>query len=116
MPASLIVCGIFYSVRAFPPSYAAPACVRLFVGLRITIRKPLQAPLPRQALLDLLEPYFHPILDDLLDDVEAGRAWTLAHVPEAIKKMNANIIDIAHLIPPSFYQVSLSHKNRFLLY
>ena len=58
-----------------------------------------------QGLLDLLEPYFFPIIDELVDDLEAGRTWTLAHVPVAIDKMNANIIDISHLIPASFYQV-----------
>lgn len=58
-----------------------------------------------KGLLDLLEPYFHPIVDDLLDDVEACRTWRLADVPEAIVKMNSSILDVAHLIPPSFYQV-----------
>lgn len=53
----------------------------------------------------MLEPYFEPILDDLVDDLESGKTWTLAHVPEAIAKLNANILDVAHLIPPSFYQV-----------
>ena len=59
-----------------------------------------------QALLDLLEPYFSPLIDDLLDDVESGRTWTLGQVPEAVAKLNSNIMDIAHLIPPSFYRVS----------
>ena len=58
-----------------------------------------------QALLDLLEPYFSPLIDDLLDDVESGRTWTQGQVPEAVAKLTANIMDIAHLIPPSFYQV-----------
>ncbi len=58
-----------------------------------------------QALLDLMEPYFHPIFDELLDDLESGRTWTLAHVPEAISKMNSNILDVAYLVPPSYYQV-----------
>lgn len=64
-----------------------------------------------QALLDLLEPYFSPLLDDLLDDVESGRTWTLGQVPEAVAKLNSNIMDIAHLIPPSFYRVSISHSR-----
>jgi hypothetical protein len=55
--------------------------------------------------LDLIEPFFYPIIDDLIDDLEAGRTWTLSHVPEAISKMNVNITDIAHLIPASFYMV-----------
>ena len=58
-----------------------------------------------QALLDLLEPHFSPLIDDLLDDVESGRTWTQGQVPEAVAKLTANIMDIAHLIPPSFYQV-----------
>lgn len=44
-------------------------------------------------------------MDDLLEECESGRMCTLAQVPEAISKLNANILDIAHLIPPSFYQV-----------
>ena len=55
--------------------------------------------------MDLLEPFFHPLFDELLDDLEAGRTWTLSHVPEAIAKLNANMMDIAHLIPASFYQI-----------
>ena len=55
--------------------------------------------------MDLLEPFFQPVIDELMDDVESGRTWTLSHVPEAINKLNANILDIAYLIPPSFYQV-----------
>ena len=74
--------------------------------LHMNVMWNIKKPVWFQALLDLLEPYFFPIIDDLLDDVEAGRTWTLGHVPAAIDKMNANILDISHLIPASFYQVS----------
>ena len=58
-----------------------------------------------QGLVDLLEPFFLPAIDELLSDVEAGRTWTLHHVPEAISKMMANLEDLATLIPKSFYCV-----------
>ncbi len=70
---------------------------------------------PPKALLDLIEPYFHPLFDDLMDDVESGRTWTLAHVPEAISKLNSNMMDIAHLVPPSFYQVGNNLSTFFYL-
>ena len=81
----------------------------LVTNISLRIIRPRNAALlypSLQALLDLLEPYFSPLLDDLLDDVESGRTWTLGQVPEAVAKLNSNIMDIAHLIPPSFYRVS----------
>ena len=58
-----------------------------------------------QGLVDLLEPFFIPAIDELLADVEAGRTWTLNHVPEAISKLMANLEDLAILIPKSFFFV-----------
>ena len=59
-----------------------------------------------QGLVDLLEPFFLPAIDELLADVESGRTWTLNHVPEAISKLIANLEDLAILIPKSFFFVS----------
>ncbi|TRY78188.1 hypothetical protein TCAL_04263 [Tigriopus californicus] len=73
----------------------------LHVNVMWNVKKPVWF----QGLLDLIEPFFHPIIDDLLDDVESGRTWMLSQVPEAIAKLNTNILDVAYLIPPSFYQV-----------
>jgi len=57
-------------------------------------------------LVDLLEPFFIPAIDDLMSDVEAGKTWTLNHVPEGISKLVANLEDLAVLIPKSFFFVS----------
>ena len=56
----------------------------------------------------MLEPYVVPVVDELMDDVESGRTWTLSHVPEAMSKLMSNLSDVACLIPESFYEVIIT--------
>ncbi len=65
-------------------------------------------------MIDLLEPYIQPCVDDLLDDVESGRTWTLAHVPEAILKLLRDMNTVAPLVPESFFEVSPFAFHLFL--
>lgn len=55
--------------------------------------------------MDLLEPYIVPVVDEMMDDVEAGKAWTLGHVPSTISSLMQGLNDIACLVPQSFYEV-----------
>ncbi|CAB4069978.1 unnamed protein product [Lepeophtheirus salmonis] len=65
----------------------------------------VQKPIWYRALLEILEPYFYPIINDLVEDVDGGKTWTISQVSDAIKKINVNIMDVAYCIPISFYQV-----------
>ncbi len=44
-----------------------------------------------------------------MDDVESGKSWTLAHVPESIMRLLKDMTMIAELVPESFFAVS-EHK------
>ena len=55
--------------------------------------------------MDLLEPFIVPVVDEMMDEIESGKAWTLAHVPETINKLMQGLNDIACLVPESFYEV-----------
>ena len=55
--------------------------------------------------MDLLEPYVIPVVDEMMDDVDSGRASTLAHVPETITRLLKGLNEVACLVPESFYEV-----------
>ena len=53
----------------------------------------------------MLEPYILPCVDEMIDEVESGKAWTLAHVPDTISNLMRGMNDVASLVPESFYEV-----------
>ena len=59
-----------------------------------------------QGLVDLLEPFVMPVVDEMMDDVESGKTWTLSHVPETITRLIRGLNEVACLVPDSFYEVS----------
>lgn len=68
-----------------------------------------------QALVDLLEPYVLPVVDEMMDELECGKAWTLAHVPDTICKLMQGLNDVACLVPESFYEVCIHHFAYYIL-
>ena len=52
-----------------------------------------------------MEPYILPCVDEMIDEVESGKAWTLAHVPDTISNLMRGMNDVASLVPESFYEV-----------
>ena len=60
-----------------------------------------------QGLVDLLESYILPVVDEMMDDVESGKAWTLGQVPETITRLMQGLNEVACLVPESFYEVNL---------
>jgi hypothetical protein len=75
----------------------------------------LKRPVWLQGLIDLLEPYVQPVIDEMMDDVESGKSWTLAHVPEAVSRLLTGLSDIACLVPESFYEVRLCKIVEYLV-
>ena len=61
----------------------------------------------------MLEPYILPCVDEMIDEVESGKAWTLAHVPETISNLMRGMNDVASLVPESFYEVTHHHSKSF---
>ena len=55
--------------------------------------------------MDLLEPYILPVVDEMMDEIESGKAWTLSHVPETISRLMQGLNEVAALVPESFYEV-----------
>ena len=55
--------------------------------------------------MDLLEPYLMAVVDEMIDNVEAGKMWTLAHVPEAVMILMQGCNDMSAIIPDSFFEV-----------
>ena len=55
--------------------------------------------------MDLLEPYLMAVVDEMMDNVEAGKMWTLAHVPEAVMILMQGCNDMSVIIPDSFFEV-----------
>ena len=47
-----------------------------------------------------------PVVDEMMDDVESGKTWTLSHVPETITRLIRGLNEVACLVPDSFYEVS----------
>ncbi|XP_023328186.1 uncharacterized protein LOC111701230 [Eurytemora carolleeae] len=54
-----------------------------------------------QAVADLLEVFFTPILEEVIEDAEAGRM----NVSDSIKKISVQFLEVSAVIPPSFFQV-----------
>ncbi|XP_059095206.1 LOW QUALITY PROTEIN: uncharacterized protein LOC131889983 [Tigriopus californicus] len=54
-----------------------------------------------QALIQLLDPFVVPIVQELLDLMEAGKAWTIGQVPATRKTIITNLQDIVPIIPIS---------------
>ena len=49
-----------------------------------------------------------PVVDEMMDDVESGKTWTLSHVPDTINRLMRGLNEIACLVPDSFYEVSFA--------
>ena len=45
------------------------------------------------------------VVDEMMDNVEAGKMWTLAHVPEAVMILMQGCNDMSVIIPDSFFEV-----------
>lgn len=54
-----------------------------------------------KATVDLLEPYFLPVLEELLEDVQAGRF----SLQENIRKITQQWLEVSPCIPASFFQL-----------
>ena len=59
-----------------------------------------------QGLVDLLEPFILPVVDEMMDDVESGKAWTMGQVPETVQRLMQGLNEVACLVPESFYEVN----------
>ena len=55
-----------------------------------------------------------PVVDEMMDDVESGKTWTLSHVPETITRLIRGLNEVACLVPDSFYEVSFMHNFQIL--
>ena len=56
-------------------------------------------------MVDLLEPFILPVVDEMMDDVESGKAWTMGQVPETVQRLMQGLNEVACLVPESFYEV-----------
>ena len=65
-------------------------------GLRYT-KKPVWF----QALVTMAEPSLVPVVQDLVDMVSSGKAWTLKQVGEAMREVLADLADVAPSLPPA---------------
>ena len=54
-----------------------------------------------QAIVDLLEPFFVPILEELVEDIDGGRCG----IQEGVRKITTQWLEVSACIPPSFFQV-----------
>ena len=57
-------------------------------------------------MVDLLEPFILPVVDEMMDDVESGKAWTMGQVPETVQRLMQGLNEVACLVPESFYEVN----------
>ena len=56
-----------------------------------------------------------PVVDEMMDDVESGKTWTLSHVPETITRLIRGLNEVACLVPDSFYEVRPLHTDNIKL-
>ena len=61
----------------------------------------LRRPVWLHCLSLLLEPWLAPCVTSLLEAVEEGRTWTLAHLPQARRLLLTSLADLLPLLPPS---------------
>ena len=55
-----------------------------------------------------------PVVDEMMDDVESGKTWTLSHVPETITRLIRGLNEVACLGPDSFFEGSFMRNFQIL--
>lgn len=58
-----------------------------------------------QALIQLVDPFVVPVVQELLDLMEAGKAWTVGQVPTTRKTIITNLQEIVPILPVSVLEL-----------